>query len=253
MVRTILSMLTPMAIIRVQAVFEHSGGLPRDNAVNTFHFDADADEATILGICNEVRDFYSVDVDAGGGASRSVGSFLSTFYTNLRIKAYDVTGPAPHPPLADLPAAFAVARNANINLPQEVALCLSFEGQPTGGLIQARRRGRIYIGPLNDSARVGGANAAARPSTLIRTTFLNAAAALATGIDAFGEWVVYSRPFAGRAADAERRADGTFLPALAARPGTAVDIDRVWVDDAFDTQRRRGERATGKGLVLSVD
>lgn len=241
-----------MAVIRAQVVHEHTSGIPRDNAVNTFHFNGPTDETTLTAIYTALTNFFYVEYAAGGGAFRAVDSFLSTFYNAHRVKLYDVTDEPSGPPLLDLRTTLVRARNGNFNLPSEVAVCLSFEGTPEAGLVQERRRGRIYIGALNTSANGGGTNALARPAAIMTETLRNAAVALAAEVDDVAEWVVYSRPFAGRGATDKRRADGTYYPALAARPGTTVNVDRVWVDDAFDTQRRRGDKPTGRGPIVAT-
>lgn len=234
-----------MAIIRAQVVHEHASGLPRDRAVNTFHFEGLISDANLVGIREAVaRFFYNHPSDPTG----SVSAFLANHMANFTVRLYNVTGAPPHPPLLVSVVHGYQARQAVTDLPSEVAGCLSFEGTPEGGLIQSRRRGRVYIGPLNvaaaSSAGAGGVDAVRRPSTAFNNAIRTAGQRLANEVDPFAEWVVYSRPFAGRG-EVIRPGKST-LPAIAARPGSTVNIDRVWTDDAFDTQRRRGERATSK-------
>ena len=63
--------------------------------------------------------------------------------------------------------------------------------------------------------------------------------------------VVYSRPYAGRGTNEEFRADGTPLPPLPARAGAVYKVNQFSVDNALDTQRRRGERATVRTIVTA--
>lgn len=237
-----------MAVLRAVAQFEHITGLPRDRAVNTFHFNGPADAPTLADIRDRVIDFYTADQANGP----KVGAFLSHVLQSFRVKVYDVTVEPSGPPLVESASVNLPARAGVANLASEVAICLSFQGTPAGGLIQRRRRGRIYLGPLNDAALANPGNAGAavqRPSASVLTTLRNAGIKLATEVDDTAEWVVYSRPFPGRVGAVKDNGDPK--PDLPARAGSTVNIDEVWTDDAFDTQRRRGERATGRTLVLT--
>lgn len=108
-------------------------------------------------------------------------------------------------------------------LPPEVAHCLSFQGDATSGVQQARRRGRVYIGPI-DLGRVGTDG---RPNATQMATLLQWGDTLLAASDAASQWLwtVHS-----------------------AVNGTDVPVTNGWVDDEFDTQRRRGRRATFRQL-----
>lgn len=239
-----------MGVIRATCVLEHSSGLARDNAVNTFHFNGPTDEAT-LGALKLALDRFYVSPNTGGSTA-AVGEYISNVMTGLRFKLYDVTAEPSGPPILDQPsgAGLPAVRLNSANLPSEVALCGSFEGLPAAGLVQKRRRGRIYLGPLNIAASTTSGTGVTRPSTGVRTTLQLALQRLALEVDSVAEMVVYSRPYAGR--EAGIGPNGKPFKALPARPGTTVNIEQVWVDDAFDTQRRRGERATGRGTILAT-
>jgi hypothetical protein len=146
-------------------------------------------------------------------------------WTAARAKLYNLEDPAPRAPLADTALSLSSTTGTN-TLPQEVSICLSFQGARVSGTPQARRRGRLYLGPL---ASVSNDNTTGRPSTLLQTNVKNAASAFrATSLsDLTWAWVVI-------------HAAG--LPGMA-----ATDITDGWVDDAFDTQRRRGNSASLRG------
>jgi hypothetical protein len=100
-------------------------------------------------------------------------------------------------------------------LPTEVALCLSFQGLKAAGAPQARRRGRVYIGPLDEATNTDG-----RPSTTVISAIVTAATTLSSAVTALGagyEWGIWSVT------------DQHFVPAIDG-----------WVDNSWDTQRRRG-------------
>lgn len=241
-----------MAIIRAQVILRHLSGLARDNAVNTFHFNGPTDEPTLVDLRDSIGRFYYEPLDIGAGVMNSVGKFLANHLGGVMVKLYDVTDEPAGPPILVSGEWGLPARAAADDLPSEVAMCLSFEGTPAAGLDQSRRRGRVYIGPLNQGAAGPGPNAVRIPTPGFATTLRMAGSRLALEVDDSAEMVVYSRPYAGRGANEEFRADGTPLPAIAARAGSTVGIDRFWTDDALDTQRRRGERPTAKVYLDSA-
>lgn len=131
-------------------------------------------------------------------------------------------GTPPNYPFRTFGWNFSAALSAG-TMPTEVAMVLSFQGSRAAGFPQGRRRGRIFLGPLLGS--VGGADG--RPIPAARTTIANAAAVLKTDLAAPGDqyWAVWS------GADMQ-----------------AVEIDNGWVDNAFDTQRRRGVATTDRTI-----
>lgn len=245
-----------MPILRFQAILEHTNGLPRDAVVNTFHVSAPS-AGDWEDLVNNFTDFYGLDITG----SRSVGDWLSPSHPNVYVKAYEVNDTIVDDRVmsgSGAPLGVSLTQDVSSNamsgvpLPAEVACCLSMRSNTVPSIPRARRTGRIYIGPLNDGALAPPTgDGIARPAQGLLTDLRAAAARLKAGIIADGgTWVVYSRPFPGR--DAVVRPGRTTLPALAARPNmTTHVIDQVWTDDAFDTQRRRGEKATAK-TVLAV-
>jgi hypothetical protein len=97
-------------------------------------------------------------------------------------------------------------------------LCLSFQAVKVSGQTQARRRGRVYIGGLGIVTTAGTTNSFPVPTGQVVTNLVNAAQNLGNDApDANWSWVVYSRA-----------------------NDIVVNVDNGWVDNAFDTQRRRG-------------
>lgn len=92
---------------------------------------------------------------------------------------------------------------------------MSYEGEKVSGQKQARRRNRVYLGPFRGA--VLGLDG--RPTPTLVTNVKNAGAGLKAASDASvnWEWVVYSN---------------TDKQIMAPK--------HLWVDDAWDTQRRRG-------------
>lgn len=118
------------------------------------------------------------------------------------------------------------AVNSNAQLPSEVAMCLSYQAARTSGVPQASRRGRVYIGTIASSAMDAG-----RPSTAAQTTLVNAGKAL------YDDLLLCTTP--------------TALTVWSDKLRQTGGIAEFWVDDAFDTQRRRGPKPTSR-ITVSI-
>lgn len=202
-----------MPIIRVQTTLHADTGLPEDVAVNNWYFETAAlpEYTDDIPPLMAVRDFYD-------SMSNHLSPFLSGTATH---KVYELNDPTPRVPRRTIDDNITVGSSG---LPNEVAVCLSYRGTYESGEINARRRGRVFIGPLATTASDGGN--APRPSSAIRTALLNGCLAIQAALASTPwDWVVYSPTLAG-------------VSPGAASAGTPVV--QAWVDDAFDTQRRRG-------------
>jgi hypothetical protein len=183
-----------------QVVLKGSTGLPRDVFVNTLHYST--------GGFASLDDAASV-MDGINGCYTLIREYLSSEITGMAIKVYE-PGPNPGGPAYSKDYAFTGAGGPS---PAELALCLSYASvdDPEGST--PRRRGRIYVGPLG-TQYVG----ASRPGNGTRAAVLDFGAALAqVGTGADTTWMLYSR-----------------------RDDTYAKIESIWVDDAWDVQRRRG-------------
>ena len=96
--------------------------------------------------------------------------------------------------------------------------------------LDSRRRGRIYLGPL---AAVAADSSTGRPNTSFVTAIKNAAAAYLASVTTDGTftWVVHSHTTGA--------SPGTYD-----ETGNSVTVNQGWVDNAWDTQRRRGMAPT---------
>jgi hypothetical protein len=209
-----------MPIMRAQVILASDNGLPEDACVNVFHFSGPGD-FTLAPLQDDliarIRSFYN---DVGDGGSNVAGMLGSTVKPeSCRIKLYELVGAPPHPPIRDEPLNLAGVGSAQ--LPREVALVLSFQGDPISGVVQARRRGRVFIGPLTTS--VTDDENDSRPTLQRRTDLNSAGKRLMDANTNDVNWVVRST-----------------VSQLVTR------VDNGWVDNAFDTQRRRGSKATSR-------
>jgi hypothetical protein len=227
-----------MPIAHVALVFEHQSALPRDRVVNTFTFQkGSAFSTSDYAAMVTSFDSFLQTVQAGGVA---VGAILGPQLSRSAlpsIRSYIIDGhldgtPAGSPANISSLAALPAPLDPN-PLPSEVALCLSynadyvtdFEFAP-GSRPRQRDRGRIFVGPLiRTVVEMDSTTHRPHPSTSVMTSLQQAAATLKADMAPL-DWVVWSRKNA------------------AVKPVVAVSVD-----DAFDTQRRRGERASSRALT----
>lgn len=211
-----------MAIYRFQLTMPMDTALPADAITNTWYFSNPA--APVITDYDNVRDmlkdFYTHAPSAGGSA---LTTYLSdSLASPVSVKAYNLSDSAPRAPRYTSTFTWAPAGASQI--PAENAIVLSYQAAQTSGVPQSRRRGRVYLGTWATSAlNVGNGRVNATVQLQIaRAAHDLRAAALAS---ATWEWVQWS-------------------------PTTqeATTVDNGWVDDAWDTQRRRGVKATNRQL-----
>jgi len=141
-------------------------------------------------------------------AYQSLQSNWSVDCSGLTVKVYE-PGPNPSGPIYQESYPFEGGVAA---APAEVAICLSYAAVDDPEASTPRRRGRIYIGPLTANAM------AARPGPSYRDAVLDLGELLAN-VGNLGN---------------------TTWKMLSSIDGSYHDIESIWCDDAWDTQRRRG-------------
>lgn len=199
-----------MPLYRTQATIRTADGISANYATNTWHCLAPDVVQLALWEAALTTFYQAVDV--------RIGTLAGT--TNaLQYKHYEVDDPEPRAPVLTGQASLSPSGTP---MPPEVALVLSFQADQASGVPQARRRNRIYLPFLN----TGAAGTDGRPSSATVTDVVTAADALlaASGpTTADWVWVVYSPT------------DGLF-----------EEVNNGWVDNEWDTQRRRGRKATSR-------
>ena len=215
---------------RCQVSIPLDSAIPEDAIVNTWHFDDDDDpvaapEDTAEWIFDLMRDFYT----AVDGAV-----FPSTVSNVATMKLYDMAIPAVDRELL-YSSTITLSPSADAPLPNEVALCLSMKAADSPGVNPARRRGRIYLGPVKNTA-LEVIDSQARPTSAVRTAVAGAAAGLQAGFEHPASpglrlrWSIYSP-----------------TTDIAGTVGESFnDVLSGWVDNSFDTQRRRGCAPTSR-------
>lgn len=237
-----------MALYRIVTTFENLTGQPKDRVTNTLHFQTTEgahDSATAAALNGHVASAYET-VTAPGTAKPS--QYLSAELSRVALPVSRAYNPLGGSPLAVSTWAGFTAAGVATGLPGEVACCLSMNADLTNVPEEAvddadpdaaperpasRRRGRIYFGPLTTQA-LSGANPE-RPNTVLKNILLGLGSFLANPTNPVLTAVV---------TELVVRSDSGFA-------GAAYPIVRVSVNDAFDTQRRRGVAPTAK-VTLAV-
>lgn len=201
-----------MPAVRAQVVLRTVDAVPANFVTNSWAFnlaDVGADQDIVSDLLWE---FY---VQIAGYYPSSIAQ------NGHEIKWYDLPGTPPNYPYETETRNFSAAPTGT-RLPSEVAVCCSFQGTKTPGLPQARRRGRVYIGPLDQAQNNDG-----RPASAMLTVLADQMGDLAAGVVAGAS-------------------TGSFWGVWSPTDGDIVNVTNGWVDNAFDTQRRRGEEYTSR-------
>lgn len=215
---------------RAMAVFQGTTGLPEDVFINTWHYRNDqigSDLGQVAATIERVLDsFYFGD----HGADAKISTYLSPAITGLHYRVYDLGQAIGYGTNARGETIVTEPRDVRtrestlfettdatsaIPLPEEVAVCLSMRTDVKG----ARGRGRVYLGPLTGNAVF---NEGGRP--LVINRFRDAIAAAADDMRTTAENV-------------------TWVVASPTR-NEMSEVKGGWVDNAWDTQRSRGPKAT---------
>lgn len=137
-------------------------------------------------------------------------------------KGYDLNDPVPRAPRHSSVSAISGTVDATSTVTPETAICLSFQGDLLSGAPQSRRRGRVFLGGLGSPFVAGSASAFPLIDGTKTGAVTGAAGTLKTSLAALGwTWSVYSRV-----------------------DDASVTVTNGWIDNAADTQRRRGQKAT---------
>jgi hypothetical protein len=206
--------------LRVQFILKGKTGLAEDRFVTTWAFQTIDGLPPTVGQNVAAKDLV-VDFFSGVTAPQTsaVKSHLSAAINpnDAEARVYRLGDAVPREPTI---YPFSLVSVGGTSLPSEVAAVASFYSLRN----LPRRRGRVYIGPLAQIAAVADANGVPHLSSslvnaLVESSRRMRAAAPASGLN----WSVLSQ------------VDAVMRPVTAG-----------WADNAFDTQRRRGEDATAR-------
>ena len=218
-------MSAPSGLVNFQWIWEGESHLAEDNYVNNWHFRHQFTPVSDFdNVRDMIRDFYTA---TAADQQNTILSHMTsrTISGKWTIKAYDLNDPKPRYPVYEDTGQAEVASGAA--LPTENSCVFSFQAERVAGEVQARRRNRVYLGPFdvpsNEDAYVDG--------QLVEDVLFAAKGLLnASNSAATWKWNIYS-------------------------PTTneCWDILNGWVDNGWDTQRRRGKAATARGIFSQTD
>lgn len=226
-------------------------GLPKDEAENVFHFNSATAGAGTVGegtsIVTALASFYNISHTAASGGTPLAGYLSPAWSETTTVKVYDEDDATrPRPILHQ--GNFAMAEATANPLPENVALCMSYRSTANA----PRHRGRIYLGPLAASAMdAPGVTQDAplvesRPSTYFQYALAGAGSFL-RGAD-YDTHV--AAPLAGGIVWCVRSGLGTGTWSNKTKTGTKVityePVQAGWVDNEWDTQRRRRIAASSR-------
>lgn len=228
-----------------QVTLPHTDGLVRDEVVNTFSFITTVDPpsaANITDALDAIEAFYNVIPSGFNAVSGWLNASRSRAANACTVNFYDIIGHLDGSrhgsPIATGFFTLGAQESGGGALPAEVAVALTYQA-PYGtdpefgtGIVtegpprpRARDRGRLYLGPLTSSAVVlDGTTGRAYVNTQLAASWGAAGSALKALATSVG-WAVWSR-----------------------RNAILKLVIQGWVDDAFDTHRKRGEAALHKTL-----
>lgn len=222
-----------MVKIRAMVVFKGRTNIPEDQFVNTLHFDSGSQdyETAVETLCGDGEGSAGLITNVwntvGTIGLEQLSKYRSRFISSeAEIRCYDMSDPKPRVPRI-VPWTVNPGLDDTNDLPEEVACCVSFHGSAP---FTARRRGRVYIGPLNTFAvgndtGLDGGVAPSRPKFQLQQAAAGAFDVLMRDTYLAGlQWQICS-----------------MTPSI-----NYVNIVGGHVDNAWDTQRRRGVDPTSR-------
>lgn len=208
-----------LAIVRLKS----STGLPKDDVINTFAFLEPPAPWTDLIAGELFEGFYNVAHYGAHGIAWWMSNSIKHGTAAGHVDIYDLLDVEPRAPIAS--SDFNLDNSgADGPLPLEVSMCLSFRAEYASGSPKARHRGRVFIGSLGTGVLDSTDDDQPKPDVNFGYLLLGAAQYLFDETE--GAWAVWSRT------------DDVLRP-----------VTRASIDDEFDTQRRRGRRATARAEV----
>lgn len=224
----------PTTEVIIEAYLQSSTGLPKDRFINVWHFldVTGADPVAVArGGMAKLADFF-MTAPGISGVGNVAGNLQAITGNTMHLVAYNFADATPRPEI--LVGTMVYVPLTSDNLPEEIALCLSYYTDRN----LASKRGRLYIGPFNVAA-LNSTGEPPRPNTnLTRAMVAGGVRLVAIGIPAVGDsYVTYP---AGTPAGSAGTAWALYSPKL----GTFAAIQHGWVDDEWDGQSRRRVEAS---------
>jgi len=219
--------------------FQFVSGLPKDVSVNNWAF-KHAGATDVVADANSIHDRLETFYE---GFASLYSSRVDPLFTTF--KTYDLADPEPRVPVLEEVKGLSGFTGANMDLPGEVAMCLSFKGTSVSGANARRRRGRVYLGPLQTSTTT---DYYAVLASMITSVMNSADTALAPNTDSI-IWCVYSKYTHYGVPVGDVFDPDIHDPDDGLLPNALVPVSSFWMDNEWDTQRRRGLTPTSRSSM----
>ena len=207
---------------QVQVTVPYFSGVPSDVMTNVWHFQyvtLAPGPADWVDLATDLTNFYNY-VYAGIANRLTWAPYMRP--ADTRIKAYNLIDPTPRAPVYDAAMPLSGTPAGSTLIPPEAAVVASFQGDRISGTPQARRRGRVFLGGIGAGFTPAGSSAYPTLGVTTAASICTAMENLSLGTTANGwTWQVWSRV-----------------------SSAATPVTNGWVDNAIDTQRRRGNAPT---------
>lgn len=189
-------------------------GDPSQNTSNTWYFMGAIGSSTaddLAEIHLRLEAFYT-GIDNLIYPAQIVGSTATETY-------YDMSDPEPRTPIGS--NTIALSPSASAAYPSDVSICLSYRADYPSGANRARRRGRVYLGPVASTVSVFVSQQGQRVAPAVVTALLARAVDLQTTAVTPITWAMWSET-----------------------DGVARPIVEASVDNQLDTRRSRDNAAS---------
>lgn len=217
-------------VCRVQVSIPYASGAPTDVITNTWHFQSidlePIDNTHVGALFTVLQTMYNAIYS--NSANKAMASYVAP--ANTVMKAYDLGDPKPRTAVRESTVPLTVGTQITGVTPPEAAIVLSYRGDYESGTAKASQRGRVYLGGLAD-AWISASNASVPPTVKPAALTSTIAAVQTMRTQAFAAdwlWVVYSEKL-----------------------NQITTVQGGWMDNAIDTQRRRGQQATLRTLYTT--
>lgn len=221
---------------RCQVTIPHDSGLPEDAVVNTWHYMIPGSgDREVLATDFEARldGFYTAWVPTAAANPYD--------WNAMATKHYDFLDDQPRIPFYTGVITAGTTSAAGYDMPAEVSICLSMKAAIASGDNARRKRGRVFLGPF---INYGPADQAMTPSALADLISDAADTAFGSTGGSNTRLAVYS-PYTHHGVPVGERLDPDVYPENPEfLPAAFSEVVTIWVDNAYDTQRRRGPKAT---------
>ena len=211
-----------MASVHAVVRMPYVTGLPRDVSINTFNItDPDASALDIVAVWGPALTDYYTDTYDGHRIADYLSPVIVPDACSIEFYEPNLATGAIGEPINITPLDLGLVSDEG-PMPLEVAICNSQRAAGGIGLSGARRRGKHYLGPWgNEVTTTSDVGLPAPANVVLNTIRLASVNLLLIGDTLDGDWAVWSR------------SDAAMFPVVGG-----------WIDNEFDTQRRREVDAT---------